>query len=115
MINILGKRITDDECSIQALKSGCAQSKSQRYKAKAALEDQDQPVGVHIETAVSILNNGIAYVDVIAQIRHLEDPLSYFEFAEQQADKNGHIPWKAQFQQWKVLGRFEQYKSFKSA
>ncbi|KAL9540889.1 hypothetical protein PS6_010546, partial [Mucor atramentarius] len=86
----------------------CAQSKSECYKAKAALENQDQPVGVRIKTAINILNNAIAYIDEITQKRHLEDSLSDFEFAE-------HIPWKAQFQQWKILGRFEQYKSYKSA
>lgn len=115
MKNILGDHIHDNESSIHVLKSVCAQSKSECYKAKAALENQDQPVGMRIETAVNFLNNIIAYVDEIAQKRHLEDPLSNFKFAEQQVDKNGHIPWKAQFQQWKILGRFEQYKSYKSA
>ncbi|KAG2235123.1 hypothetical protein INT48_006504 [Thamnidium elegans] len=115
MKNIFGDHIHDNENSIHILKNVCAQSKSECYKAKAALENQDQPVGVRIETTVNILNNTIAYVDEIAQKRHLEDPLSDFEFAEQQVDKNGHIPWKAQFQQWKILGRFEQYKSYKSA
>ncbi|KAK4517109.1 kinesin-like nuclear fusion protein [Mucor velutinosus] len=115
MKNILGSHIHDNENSIHALKSVCAQSKSECYKAKAAFENQDQPVGVRIETAVNILSNVIAYVDGIAQKRRLENPLSDFEFAEQQVDKNGHIPWKAQFQQWKILGRFEQYKSYKSA
>ncbi|KAI8087924.1 uncharacterized protein B0P05DRAFT_505439, partial [Gilbertella persicaria] len=115
MKNILGDHIHDNESSIQVLKNVCAQSKLECYKAKAALEDQDQPVGVRIETAVKTLNNVIAYVNEIVQKRHLEDPLSDFEFAEQQMDKNGHIPWKTQFQQWKILGRFEQYKSYKSA
>lgn len=44
------------------------------------------------EAAVNILNNVIAYVEEIAQKRHLDDPLSDFEFAEQQVEKNGHIP-----------------------
>ncbi|KAI9340332.1 hypothetical protein BD770DRAFT_447981 [Pilaira anomala] len=79
--------------------------------SKVTLEDQDQPADARIEAAVNILNNVIAYVDEIAQKRHLENSLSGFEFA----DKNGYIPWKAQFQQWKILGRFEQYKSYKSA
>ncbi|KAI8091603.1 hypothetical protein BDF21DRAFT_449020 [Thamnidium elegans] len=98
MKSVLGDHIHNNESSIHA-----------------ALENQDQPVGVRIETAVNILNNVIAYVDEIAQKRHLEDSLSDFEFAEQRVDKNGHIPWKGQFQQWKILGRFEQYKSYKSA
>lgn len=93
MKNILGDHI-------HVLKTVCAQSKSKCYKAKAALENQDQPVGARIETAVNKLNNFIAYVDEITQKRHLEDPLSDFEFAEQQVDKNGYIPWKTQFQQW---------------
>ncbi|EPB82184.1 hypothetical protein HMPREF1544_11067 [Mucor circinelloides 1006PhL] len=114
MKNIIGDHIHENESSIHVLKSVCAQSKSECYKAKVALENQDQPVGVRIETAINILNNAIAYIDEITQKRHLEDS-SDFEFAEQQVDKNGHIPWKAQFQQWKILGRFEQYKSYKSA
>lgn len=63
MKNILGNHIHDNESSIHALKSVCAQSKSECYKAKATLENKDQPVDVRIETAVSILNNVIAYVD----------------------------------------------------
>jgi len=54
MKSILGDHIHDNEISIQVLKSVCSHSKSKCYKAKAALEDQDQPVGVRIEAAVNI-------------------------------------------------------------
>lgn len=112
---LIGDHIHDNESTIHVLKSACAQSKSECYNAKLALGNQDQPVGERIETAINILNNVIAFVDEVSQKRHLEDSLSDFEFVEQQAGKNGQIPWKAQFQQWKILGRFEQYKSYKSA
>ncbi|KAL0140987.1 hypothetical protein V8B55DRAFT_1512080 [Mucor lusitanicus] len=115
MKDILAHHIKDDESSMHLLRSVCAGSKSGCNKAKAALEDEDQPVAVRIETAVGILNHVIAYVDEVSKKRRLEDPLSDFEFAEEQADKNGQIAWKAHFQQWKVLGRFEQYKTYKSA
>jgi hypothetical protein len=89
--NILGDHIHDNENSIHVLKSACAQPKSECYKAKAALENQDQPAGVRIEIAVNILNNVIAYVDEIAQKRYLEDPLSDFQFAEQQVENTGPL------------------------
>ncbi|KAI9364101.1 hypothetical protein BD770DRAFT_469298 [Pilaira anomala] len=78
-------------------------------KMKSILGDHihDNESSIHLLKTVNILNNVIAYVDEIAQKRHLDDSLSDFEFAEQQADKNGYRQWKAQFQQWKILDRFE--------
>lgn len=81
-----------------------SQSKSECYRAKVALENQDQPVGVRIKTAVNILNNVIEYVDEISQKG----------FRVRWA-RSGQIPWKAQFEQWKILVRFEQYFPHKSA
>ncbi|KAI7896834.1 uncharacterized protein EV154DRAFT_585047, partial [Mucor mucedo] len=57
MKNIVGDPIYENESSIHVLKSVCAQSKSECYKAKIALQNQDQPVGVRIERAINILDN----------------------------------------------------------
>ena len=59
MKNIVGDPIYENESSIHVLKSVCAQSKSECYKAKIALQNQDQPVGVRIERAINILDNAI--------------------------------------------------------
>lgn len=63
MKNIPGGHIQDKERSIDAIKNVCAKSKSECCKAKAAFENEDEPVGACIETAVNILNNVIEYVD----------------------------------------------------
>lgn len=54
MKNLLGNNILDNENSIHILKDVRAKSKSECCKSKTALINEDEPVGLRIETAVNI-------------------------------------------------------------
>jgi hypothetical protein len=108
-------QVRDNQCANHILDEVCTQARGECEKAKATLEDRDQDPLVRIQGAIDIMDKTISYLDKIHNQRHIENHITDFEFAEQQRDDKGQIPWKIQFDRWKSMGRFTTYKSYQCA
>ncbi|KAG0784873.1 hypothetical protein G6F16_008545 [Rhizopus arrhizus] len=108
-------QVRDNQCANHVLDEVCTQARDECKKAKAMLEDREQDPLVRIQGAIDIMDKTISYLDEIHNQQHIESHATDFEFAEQQRDDKGRIPWKIQFDQWKSMGRFATYKSYQSA
>ncbi|KAG1136637.1 hypothetical protein G6F37_012635 [Rhizopus arrhizus] len=105
-------QVRDNQSANHELDEVCTQARDECKKAKAMLEDREQDPLVRIQGAIDIMDKTISYLDEIHNQQHIENHTTDFEFEEQQRDDKGRIPWKIQFDQWKSMGRFANYKSY---